>query len=457
MGVNLDFSWMEDIPGYQNITDVPQPTTGLDTTLISTYNANDLGNTVNNAQNAQNDAVDVQANNTDTNLTNFDYSNSLSNFDFSSLYSGGFINTSGVDWNSIINSGVNQVVDINSQEEEDENLDNNNNNNQDTNLNNNQGGNNNEDENLNLTENNNNDVDKSTWSSVYGETATVTDNTFMNFDQLDPFAENSGFTQATMNGEKVWVYEFNTSIYTGGLDTSNPLVPSSSIKIILTEDGKIINKGQGSLFTDEDYTIEKWDASKDKTGEWYDDYENYTSFNDLYFSIFGRDVNQNIFETLFGNETFSAFSPEQQAAHLFYTASGADKERLLAMIINGDFSSAQLSSFGLDMNTLSQVWDWDFALNQPMSKTLADKKKREEEQKKNNSKPKGFVMPKNVVRVGDEDAGKKGLRFTGMGTAGRNYASDPFAGTGLLTQPILNTPSLIAKKTAKTKQAPVTS
>jgi hypothetical protein len=455
MGVNLDFSWMENIPGYQNITNVPQPTTGLDTTLISTYNANDLGNTVNNAQN---DAVDTQANNTDTNLTNFDYSNSLSNFDFSSLYSGGFINTSGVDWNSIINSGVNLVVDTNSQkEEEEENLNNNNNNNQDTSLNNNQGGNNNEDENLKLTENNNDNVDKSTWSSVYGETAIVTDNTFMNFDQLDPFAENSGFTQATMNGEKVWVYEIDTSLYTGGLDTNNPLLPSSTIKIILTEDGKIINKGQGSLFTDEDYTIEDWDASKDKTGEWYDDYENYTSFNDLYFRIFGKDVSQNIFETLFNNETFSNFSLEQQSAHLFYTASGADKSRLLTMITNGDFSPAQLLSFGIDMNTLSQAWNWDFNLNQPLSKTIADAKRREEEERKKNSKPKGFVMPKNVVHIGDEDAGKKGLRFTGMGTAGRNYASDPFAGTGLLTQPILNTPSLIAKKTAKTKQAPVTS
>ena len=118
------------------------------------------------------------------------------------------------------------------------------------------------------------------------------------------------------------------------------------------------------------------------------------------------------------------------------------------MITNGDLTTEQLAAFGINMQTLSDVWDWDFNLNQSMSKTIADKKKLDEKKKKEASKPKGFVMPKNVVHIGDEDAGKKGLRFTGMGTAGRNYASDPFAGSGLLSQPVLNTPSLIAKKTA---------
>ena len=118
------------------------------------------------------------------------------------------------------------------------------------------------------------------------------------------------------------------------------------------------------------------------------------------------------------------------------------------MITNGDLTPSQLASFGVNMDTLTVAWDWDFSLNQPMSKTIEDQQKKNKKKKEEASKPKGFVMPKNVVHIGDEDAGKKGLRFTGMGTAGRNYASDPFAGSGLLSQPVLNTPSLIAKKTA---------
>lgn len=448
MGVNLDFSWMEDLPNYQSVADTTLASTGLDTSLVSTYNATDLGKTVNNATQESNDLIDNVSTTTDTNLTNFDYSSTLSNFDFSSLYSGGsFLDLSSLnnmDFSTILNGGVNDVVDADNNEN-DNNVEANNNDGVDnlTTENNNTENNSDEEENL-TTQNNNGDVDKSTWSSVYGETATVTENTFMNFDDIDPNLENSGYTQATMNGEKVWVYEINTADYTGSSD----FVGNTSFKVILTEDGKVINKA-GGLFTEEDYTIEKWDASdKEKTGEWYDDYDNYTSFNETYFSIFGRDIDQKTFETLFGNETFSNFTTAQQSAHLFYTASGADKDRLLAMITNGDLTPSQLAAFGVNMQTLSDVWDWDFNLNQAMSKTIADKKKIDDEKKKLASKPKGFVMPKNVVHIGDEDAGKKGLRFTGMGTAGRNYASDPFAGSGLLSQPVLNTPSLIAKKTA---------
>ena len=448
MGVNLDFSWMEDLPNYQSVADTTLASSGLDTSLVSTYNAADLGKTVNNATQESNDTIDNVSNTTDTNLTNFDYSSTLSNFDFSSLYSGGsFLDLSSlnsIDFSTILNGGVNDVVDADNNED-DNNVEANNNDGVDNlTTENNTTENNSDEEEILTTQNNNGDVDKSTWSSVYGETATVTENTFMNFDDIDPNLENSGYTQATMNGEKVWVYEIDTSSYMGSSD----LIGNTSFKIVLTEDGKVINKA-GGLFTEEDYTIEQWNASdEEETGEWYDDFDNYTSFNETYSSIFGRDIDQKTFETLFGNETFSNFSTEQQASHLFYTAGGADKNRLLNMITNGDLTPSQLAAFGVNMQTLSDVWDWDFSLNQPMSKTLADKKKRDEKKKKEDSQPKGFVMPKNVVHIGDEDAGKKGLRFTGMGTAGRNYASDPFAGSGLLSQPTLNTPSLIAKKTA---------
>ena len=448
MGVNLDFSWMEDLPNYQSVADTTLASSGLDTSLVSTYNAADLGKTVNNATQESNDTIDNVSNTTDTNLTNFDYSSTLSNFDFSSLYSGNsFLDLSSlnnIDFSTILNGGVNDVVDADNNED-DNNVEANNNDGVDNlTTENNTTENNSDEEEILTTQNNNGDVDKSTWSSVYGETATITENTFMNFDDIDPNLENSGYTQATMNGEKVWVYEIDTSSYMGSSD----LIGNTSFKIVLTEDGKVINKA-GGLFTEEDYTIEQWNASdEEETGEWYDDFDNYTSFNETYSSIFGRDIDQKTFETLFGNETFSNFSTEQQASHLFYTAGGADKSRLLAMITNGDLTPSQLAAFGVNMQTLSDVWDWDFSLNQPMSKTLADNKKRDEKKKKEDSKPKGFVMPKNVVHIGDEDAGKKGLRFTGMGTAGRNYASDPFAGSGLLSQPTLNTPSLIAKKTA---------
>ena len=448
MGVNLDFSWMEDLPNYQSVADTTLASSGLDTSLVSTYNAADLGKTVNNATQESNDIIDNVSNTTDTNLTNFDYSSTLSNFDFSSLYSGGsFLDLSSlnsIDFSTILNGGVNGVVDAKGDE-----VDNgveaaNDGGGDSLTTESNTTENNLDEEETTTTENNNGDVDKTTWSSVYGETSTVSETTFMNFEDIDPNLENSGYTQATMNGEKVWVYEIDTSSYMG----SSNLVGNTSFKIVLTEDGRVISRA-GGLFTDEDYTIENWDANeKEKTGEWYDDFDNYTSFNETYSSIFGRDIDQNTFETLFGNKTFSNYSTEQQTSHLFYTAGGADRNRLLAMIRNGDLTRSQLAAFGVNMTTLSDAWDWDFSLNQPMSKTLADKKKRDEKKKKKDSQPKGFVMPKNVVHIGDEDAGKKGLRFTGMGTAGRNYASDPFAGSGLLSQPTLNTPSLIAKKTA---------
>ena len=260
MGVNLDFSWMEDLPNYQSVADTTLASTGLDTSLVSTYNATDLGKTVNNATQKNNDTIDNVSTTTDTNLTNFDYSSTLSNFDFSSLYSGGsFLDLSSlnnIDFSTILNGGVNDVVDADNNED-DNNVEANNNDGVDnlTTENNNTENNPDEEENL-TTQNNNGDVDKSTWSSVYGETATVTENTFMNFDDIDPNLENSGYTQATMNGEKVWVYEINTADYTGSSD----FVGSTSFKVILTEDGKVINKA-GGLFTEEDYTIEQWNAS----------------------------------------------------------------------------------------------------------------------------------------------------------------------------------------------------
>ena len=247
----------------------------------------------------------------------------------------------------------------------------------------------------------------------------------------------------TLNGKDVYTTTIN--------------IMDTEIVIALTKDGKILTRTDGAgnqLQWSADNFTEGWtDGSTTKKSNSDDDLSGWAS--SLYADLFGRDLPDNILETLTSNEEFLNMDDNAKTIFILKNLSNMDDKRRFRQNLTAGGESIQefMETYGFTFQELQEWLDWDFQLNQPWSKTLADIKEREDKKKKdeeNKAKgPKGFVLPKNVVHIGDEDADARNLRFNRMGMAGRNYASAPFAGMGLLSSPTINKPSLVATKFAK--------
>lgn len=282
------------------------------------------------------------------------------------------------------------------------------------------------------------------WKSEYGEFTTILSDdsggiTYGGFNP-DTVDTDPNFTKMTLNGKDVY--------------TTSITVADTEILIALTKDGKILMKedaaGNQLGWTLDNFTEGWTDGSTTKKSNSDDDLSGWAG--SVYADLFGRDLPDNILETLTSNEEFLDMDDNAKTIFILKNLANMDDKRRFRQNLTAGGESIQefMEKFGFTFQELQEWLDWDFQLNQPWSKTLEDIKEREEKERKEKEKaskgPKGFVLPKNVIHIGDEDADAKNLRFNRMGMAGRNYASAPFAGMGLLSTPTINKPSLVATK-----------